>query len=92
MHQGTVIFFLETKAFGFIKPQSSDKDIFFHRSHVAQSDVDAIRAGSRVQFEIGTSEKGRLQALHVRLLEQQEAEATSDALGALAWEHRKDET
>ena len=89
---GTVIFCLETKAFGFIKPESGDKDIFFHRSHVAQSDIDAVRRGSRVQFEVDKAPNGKSQALHVQIIKQQEVKATDDGSQALAWQHSKSET
>ncbi len=36
MKSGIIKFFDQSKGFGFIKPDSGDKDIFFHHSGLAQ--------------------------------------------------------
>lgn len=54
MSKGTVKFFNETKGFGFIKDDETQKDVFVHVSGL----VDEIRQGDTVSFEIEDGKKG----------------------------------
>ena len=54
MQKGTVKFFNETKGFGFITPESGEKDIFVHSSGL----LDEIRENDKVQFEVESGPKG----------------------------------
>ena len=54
MENGTVKWFNQTKGFGFIERENEDKDLFVHKTNVEGQ----IRAGYKVEFEIGESEKG----------------------------------
>lgn len=56
MSTGTVKFFDETKGFGFITPDSGDKDLFVHMTGVQAGAY--LRDGDKVEFEIGEGQKG----------------------------------
>jgi len=62
---GVVKFYNETKNFGFITPDQGGKDIFFHRTDLESG--DAIDQGMRVEYEVGSGNKGP-QAKAVRVL------------------------
>ncbi len=61
MQKGTVKFFNETKGFGFITPDSGEKDIFVHSSGL----MDQIREGDKVSYEVQSGQKG-LNAVNVK--------------------------
>jgi cold shock protein len=54
MSKGTVKFFNETKGFGFISEDESNKEYFVHVSGL----VDEIREGDNVEFELTEGKKG----------------------------------
>ena len=58
---GTVKFFNAAKGFGFIQPESGDKDVFVHVSAVQSAGMDTLTEGQRVSFEVVT-ERGKLAA------------------------------
>lgn len=63
MRNGIVKFFNETKGFGFIKPDSGEKDIFVHSSALSGQ----IRENDKVEFEIESGPKG-LNAVKVKVI------------------------
>lgn len=63
MPQGTVKWFNDTKAFGFIAPDEGD-DVFVHVTGLAEG-VTTIKEEQRVQFEVTQGRKG-LQAVDVK--------------------------
>ena len=58
---GTVKFFDASKGFGFIQPESGEKDVFVHISAVQNAGMDTLSEGQRVSFEVVT-ERGKLAA------------------------------
>lgn len=62
---GTVKFFNATKGFGFIAPESGEKDVFVHISAVEKSGLGTLAEGQRVSFEIVT-ERGKLAASNLQ--------------------------
>lgn len=58
---GTVKFFNTTKGFGFIQPESGDKDVFVHISAVERAGLGTLTEGQRVSFDVVT-ERGKLAA------------------------------
>ena len=58
---GTVKFFDAGKGFGFIQPESGEKDVFVHVSAVQSAGMDTLSEGQRVSFEVVT-ERGKLAA------------------------------
>ena len=63
MSKGTVKFFNETKGFGFIKEDDSNKEHFVHISGL----IDEIREGDEVEFELTEGKKG-LNAINVKVI------------------------
>lgn len=54
MNKGTVKFFNQTKGFGFIKFEDSDKEIFVHVTGLS----DTIAQNDMVSFDISEGRKG----------------------------------
>ncbi|MDT0558850.1 cold shock domain-containing protein [Ichthyenterobacterium sp. W332] len=63
MSKGTVKFFNDTKGFGFITEESSNKEHFVHISGL----IDEIREGDSVEFDL-TEEKKGLNAINVKVV------------------------
>ena len=63
MSTGTVKFFNDTKGFGFITEEGSDKDHFVHISGL----VDEVREGDKVEFDLTEGKKG-LNAVNVKVI------------------------
>lgn len=63
MTQGTVKFFNETKGFGFIKENDSEKEYFVHVSGL----LDEVKDGDGVEFELKEGKKG-MNAVNVRVI------------------------
>jgi CspA family cold shock protein len=63
MNTGTVKFFNETKGFGFIKEDDSNKEHFVHVSGL----IDEINEGDQVEFELQEGKKG-LNAVNVKVI------------------------
>ncbi|MEX6626037.1 cold shock domain-containing protein [Tenacibaculum pacificus] len=63
MSKGTVKFFNESKGFGFITEEGSNKEHFVHVSGL----IDEIRENDEVEFELQEGRKG-LNAVDVRVL------------------------
>ncbi len=63
MNKGTVKFFNESKGFGFIVSEDTQKDHFVHATGL----IDEIREGDNVEFELEEGKKG-LSAVKVRVL------------------------
>ncbi len=63
MNKGTVKFFNESKGFGFIIEDDSEKEYFVHVSGL----VDEIREGDNVEFELTEGKKG-LNAVNVKAI------------------------
>lgn len=63
MSKGTVKFFNDTKGFGFITEEGSNREHFVHISGL----VDEIREGDEVSFELTEGKKG-LNAINVTVL------------------------
>ena len=63
MAKGTVTFFNDTKGFGFIKEDGTNKEHFVHVSGL----IDEIREGDEVEFELQQGKKG-LNAVNVKVV------------------------
>ena len=63
---GTVKFFNVAKGFGFIAPESGDKDVFVHASAVEKAGMDTLSEGQRVSYDVieerGKSAAGNLKS------------------------------
>lgn len=63
MNRGTVKFFNETKGYGFISEEGTDKDHFVHISGL----LDEVREGDEVEFDLQEGRKG-LNAVNVKVI------------------------
>ena len=63
MNKGTVKFFNESKGFGFITEEGTNKEHFVHVSGL----IDEVRENDEVEFELQDGRKG-LNAVNVRVL------------------------
>jgi len=63
MNKGTVKFFNESKGFGFITEEGSNKEHFVHVSGL----VDEIRENDEVEFDLQDGKKG-LNAVNVKVI------------------------
>ncbi|MHA7058116.1 cold-shock protein [Aquimarina sp. M1] len=63
MNKGTVKFFNDSKGFGFITEEGSNKEHFVHISGL----VDEIREGDVVEFDLQEGKKG-LNAVNVKVI------------------------
>ena len=63
MNKGTVKFFNESKGFGFITEEGTNKEHFVHISGL----IDEIRENDNVEFELQEGKKG-LNAVNVKVI------------------------
>ncbi len=63
MNKGTVKFFNDTKGFGFITEDDTNKEYFVHVSGL----IDEIREGDNVEFDLKEGRKG-LNAVDVKVV------------------------
>ena len=63
MNKGTVKFFNESKGFGFITEEGTNKEHFVHISGT----IDEIREGDEVEFELQEGKKG-MNAVNVKVI------------------------
>ncbi|WP_299257466.1 cold-shock protein [uncultured Aquimarina sp.] len=63
MNKGTVKFFNDSKGFGFITEEGSNKDHFVHISGL----IDEVREGDEVEFDLQEGKKG-MNAVNVKVL------------------------
>ncbi|MGE0611706.1 MAG: cold-shock protein [Hyphomicrobiales bacterium] len=65
---GTVKFFNHSRGFGFIAPESGEKDVFVHITALERSGLPALDEGQKVTFEIQDDPRGRgKQAANIQL-------------------------
>ncbi|MFN3556921.1 MAG: cold-shock protein [Bacteroidales bacterium] len=64
MNNGTVKFFNETKGFGFIKEEGTNKEYFVHVTGL----IDEIRENDNVTFDLKEGKKG-LNAVNVKVVD-----------------------
>jgi CspA family cold shock protein len=62
---GTVKFFNATKGFGFIQPETGDRDVFVHTSAVERAGMNTLTEGQRVSFDVVT-ERGKQAASNLK--------------------------
>jgi len=63
MSTGTVKFFNDSRGYGFITEEGSNKDHFVHTSGL----IDEIREGDKVEFDLQEGKKG-LNAVNVKVI------------------------
>jgi len=65
--KGTVKWFDVKKGYGFICPDSGDKDVFVHISAVERSGLAGLRDGQQLNFGL-SNERGRTSATDLEIL------------------------
>jgi cold shock protein len=58
MATGTVKWFNDTKGYGFIAPESGEKDLFVHHSSITGDGFKSLTEGAKVEFEARQGNKG----------------------------------
>jgi CspA family cold shock protein len=66
MQKGTVKWFNPTKGYGFIQPQSGDKDVFVHISAVERAGLSSLNEGQQVEYEV-VSNRGKTSAENLKV-------------------------
>lgn len=66
MTTGTVKWFNPTKGYGFIQPESGDKDVFVHISALQEAGLATLQEGQRIEYELA-SNKGRTSAVNLKV-------------------------
>jgi CspA family cold shock protein len=66
MSIGTVKWFNAQKGFGFIQPDSGDKDVFVHISAVERSNLDGLKDGQKVSYDIERGQQGKVSAVNLQ--------------------------
>jgi len=56
--KGTIKTIVAEKNFGFITPETGEKDVFFHATGLKNVEFGALKAGDVVTFDVEESEKG----------------------------------
>jgi cold shock protein len=67
MATGTVKWFNDSKGYGFITPEGSEKDLFVHHSAISGEGYKSLAEGAKVEFDEAEGDKGP-QATNVVLL------------------------
>ena len=67
MPNGTVKWFNTTKGYGFIEPDTGEKDVFVHISAVQKSGLKGLDEGQKVTFELAPAKDGRMAATDIDL-------------------------
>jgi CspA family cold shock protein len=65
MTTGAVVWFDEARGFGFIRPYSSDSDVFVHITAVQKADMSTLAPNQEVSFELG-EHRGRRAAVNIQ--------------------------
>ena len=65
---GAIMTYFGEKGFGFLRPDSGGKDIFFHISRLHQGDATSLVPGAKVAYDLGMDRNGKIAASSVRLL------------------------
>ena len=66
MQKGTVKWFNPTKGYGFIRPQTGDKDVFVHISVVERAGLNTLNEGQVVEYELVTN-RGKTSAENLKV-------------------------
>ncbi len=51
MNTGTVKFYNDQKGFGFIQPDSGEKDVFVHATALERAGIAGLHEGQKVKFD-----------------------------------------
>jgi CspA family cold shock protein len=66
MQKGTVKWFNPTKGYGFIRPQTGERDVFVHISAVERAGLTTLNEGQVVEYELVTN-RGKTSAENLKV-------------------------
>ena len=66
MQKGTVKWFNPTKGYGFIRPNSGERDVFVHVSAVERAGLSTLNEGQAVEYELVTN-RGKTSAENLKV-------------------------
>jgi len=64
---GSIVKYFEDKGFGFIRPESGGKDVFFHISRLTEGSAADLAPGSKILYEVGMDRTGKTAATSLRV-------------------------
>jgi CspA family cold shock protein len=64
---GSIVTYFEEKGFGFLRPESGGRDVFFHVSRLQQGQSTELVPGARVAYELGMDRTGKMAASAIRI-------------------------
>ena len=79
---GAVMTYFGEKGFGFLRPDSGGKDIFFHVSRLQEGDATELVPGRRIAYDLGMDRNGKIAASSIRLLSTEEEKPATPAADA----------
>ena len=59
MTTGTLMYFYQTRKFGFIRPDDGSKDVFVHVTAVQRSGLGSVDEGQRLSYDDGPRRRRR---------------------------------
>ncbi|MCX7375513.1 MAG: cold-shock protein [Alphaproteobacteria bacterium] len=65
MPKGTVKWFNPTKGYGFVAPDTGDKDVFVHISAVQKAGLRTLNEGQKLTFDVEQQPNGRAAAVNL---------------------------
>lgn len=65
---GAIMTYFAEKGFGFLRPDSGGKDIFFHVSRLQDGDATELVPGKRIAYDLGMDRNGKIAASSIRFL------------------------
>ena len=68
MSKGMVKWFNNKKGYGFIVPESGEKDVFFHVTQLEKIGLHSVSEGQRMNYEIYADRDGKPAAGNLRLI------------------------
>ena len=69
---GAIMTYFGEKGFGFLRPDSGGKDIFFHVSRLQEGDATELLPGKRIAYDLGMDRNGKIAASSIRFLPPEE--------------------
>lgn len=64
---GSIVTYFEDKGFGFLRPESGGRDVFFHISRLQEGQATDLVPGAKVVYELGMDRTGKMAASSVRV-------------------------
>lgn len=64
---GAIVTYFEEKGFGFLRPDSGGRDIFFHVSRLVEGLSTDLKPATRVLYQLGMDRTGKMAASSVRI-------------------------